>query len=176
MLNPTLCWYFHTRTEPGWYKQAECEEGTLQARNGRLDAFATHIWKSLGFRLSISSAEENNICGHKSGKTQLITEANVNVITQMGHSKSQQHGYVTRPYQSSRLSWTGMLIKSKQVIHLHWVLTKISSMIKITWDSMIHLGCLSTAVALRTQRDTSCPTIPGSRKTDNSAHPCYSLI
>lgn len=92
----------------------------MQAHNGRLDASATHIWKSLGSLLSISSVAENNyICGHKTGNTQLITEANVNVITQLGHTKSKQHGYVTRPYQSSRLRSTGMLIQGEQVIHLH---------------------------------------------------------
>lgn len=119
-LSPPLCWYFHTRTEPGWYKQAEYEEGTLQAQNGRLDAFATHIWKSLGSRLSISSEEEYNyICGHKTGNTRLIAAVNVNVSTQLGHTKSKQHGYVTRPYQSRRLSLIGMLIHGEQVIHLH---------------------------------------------------------
>lgn len=101
-------------SQAGTNRPSTRKEGTLQAQNGRLDASATHIWKSLGFRLSISSVEENNyICGHKSGKTQPITEANVNVITQLGHSKSKQHGYVTRPYQSSRLSWTGMLIQGE---------------------------------------------------------------
>lgn len=148
----------------------------MQAQNGRLDAFATHIWKSLAFRLSISSGEENNyICCHKSGKTQPITEANVNVITQLEHSKSKQHGYVTRPYQSSRLSWTGTLIEGEQVIHLHWVLTKIRSRIKITWDSMIHFGCLSTVVALRTQRDTSYPTTQGGGGEDRQLSSSMSL-
>lgn len=62
----------------------------MQAHNGRLDASATHIWKSLGSLLSISSVAENNyICGHKTGNTQPITEANVNVITQLGHTKKQ---------------------------------------------------------------------------------------
>lgn len=91
----------------------------MQAQNGLLNASATNIWKSLGFRLSISSVEENNyICGHKTDTLQPTTEANVNVITQLGHTKRKQHGYVTLPYQSSRLRSTGMLIQGEQVIHL----------------------------------------------------------
>lgn len=95
-------------------------------------------------------------------------QAYTTVITQLGHTKSKQHDYVTRPDQSRRLGSTGVLICSGNI--------RLRSQI-CTRDRTIYCWCLSTAVSARTQRDTSHLCIPRAegkdkREADSSAHAC----
>lgn len=92
-----------------------------------------------------------------------------------GNSKSKQHGYVTRPYQSSQLRWTGRLIQgnksNEQVIHLHWSTRDQYTGQNDPSRMFVHRGCIDD-----TEGHFMSHNPKGEEKADSSAHPCHSLI